>query len=69
MASTENITATPSLLTKDEYDSLSDDLKRLYESLYGKGVKTRFYEKGFVAAKRNATSSGTQANVKASIGS
>lgn len=69
MASTENITATPSLLTKTEYDALSDDLKRLYESLYGKGVKTQFYEKGYVAAKRNANTGATKANVKAAIGS
>ena len=67
MASTENITATPSLLTKSEYDALSDDLKRLYESLYGKGVKTKFYKKGYVAAKRNANTGASTASLEASI--
>jgi len=54
MASTENIIGAPSLLTKTEY---------------GKGVKTQFYEKGYVAAKRNANTGATKANVKAAIGS
>ena len=63
MARTRDLSTNPvpSLLTKEEYDSLLFTLKREYDKVYGKGIDRKYHDSRYTAAKRVQNVEGTLA--------
>ena len=61
MARTRDLTTNPvpSLLTKEEYDSLLSSLKKEYDKVYGEGLDRKYHDSLYTSSKRAQNAEGS----------